>query len=230
MDMKKLLLLSLIALLMLSQCREKTLEGEDMGYSFFPTTSGQYVTYDVDSIVWDVLNNSIPDTFEFQVKLRVEDEYKDEAGRKVHRWVKYTRTDTTQWKVDEVWGAIVEPSYLEVNENNLPLVRLSFPTRLGNKWDMNAFNTQRESKSTLIELDESIQLNGLQIDSTCTVLIVEDDQGYIEDNYVYDKFARNIGLVERYVRYLETTFQGDIKEGSITHYQIKGFGIEQIDN
>lgn len=226
--MKKTILLPLLAILFLAQCKEEELPPQDLGYNYFPIEEGHYVIYDADSMVWDdIASPPLTDTFNFQVKLRVEDSYTDGSGRTVHRWVKYTRTDTTSWVVDEVYGIVQENSYLEIIEENLPHVRMSYPIGLGNSWDLNAYNNFAPSLSTYIEVDQTATINNWAYDSTCMILH-EEQITLISDDYAYDRFTRQIGLTERYERHLLKEVNGSIKGGYIKHYKIESYGTESL--
>lgn len=227
--MKKLLFLSVIVILFFTQCKEEIAPSVDMGYNYFPTTQGLYVVYDVDSLVWDdIPDPPTSDTFHYTIKLRLEDSYVNSSGEIVYRWVKYLRKDSTGYAANDVLGAIPLASTLEVIEGNVPKLRMIFPVKLGQEWDQDIFHpTKEELEYRYVEVDEPASVAGNSFDSTC---LAEHSPiaNLLKDVYLYDRFARNIGLIERYERKIDTEINGDIISGSILHYRIRSYGIEMF--
>ncbi|MGD1844835.1 MAG: hypothetical protein ACFB10_05520 [Salibacteraceae bacterium] len=121
-------------------CKDKSGEPEDLGYDYFPVETGHWVEYKVDSIVYDPFNQSI-DTFQFFLREEIAGEFQDLEGRSTLRIERFKReNDTLAWRLIDVWTANRTSTTAERVEENERIVKLSFPVRLNQQWNGNAFN------------------------------------------------------------------------------------------
>lgn len=111
----------------------------DLGKSYFFLEEGKYREYNVEEIRY--LAVDLYDTLNYQLREVVGepiDANNERTGRLLYR---YKRDNATQdWELDSIWSARIENNRAIVNENNVPLIKLTFPTDTLNSWDRNLFN------------------------------------------------------------------------------------------
>lgn len=187
----------------------------DVGYDYAPTNIGKYIVYDVDSTVYDDFAN---DTlyFKYRIKEKLEENITDNEGRAAIKLVRYikvydpnTSYDNMPWQIKDVWSYTKTATTLEVVEENVRFTKLIFPMIEDATWNGNAHNTlgTRDYKYNYIDQTETI--NGTTFDK---VLYVEqkDDKlkNVIHREFYIEKFAKNIGLVYKEIK--------DLNSGTVT--------------
>ena len=72
----------LIVVLCFTACKQDPdFEEIDLGYDYFPTTSGTYIEYDVDSIHYGIT----VETTSFQLREVITDDFVDEEGQRAYQ-------------------------------------------------------------------------------------------------------------------------------------------------
>ncbi len=187
-------------------------------YEYFPTTLGHYVVYDVDSIIFDDFTGT-SDTFRYQKKYVVDSLFVDLSGNDAFKLVRYHRTDSTQaWVLSDVWWGAKVNNTIEVSEENQKFVKLVFPPRSNQAWDGNKYIADSLDASwwfwrfgdweyTITELDIPATLNGIQFDSTITVLH-QADSTLIEKTVSVEKYAKHVGMIYKQFSAMEK--RGDL--------------------
>lgn len=106
---------------------------------YFPLEVGKWVIYDVDSTIWD-------DTFcverfyNYQVRLSVADTFTDDLGRPSYRIDRSIRRKTgDEWRPQEVIYATNTGISLEIVQDELRTIKMTFPIANGEEWEGNNY-------------------------------------------------------------------------------------------
>ncbi len=177
----------------------------DTGKSYFFLKEGQFREYEVFEIRY--LAVDISDTFRYQLREEVKEEFVNNGvtSNIIHR---FRREDASQeWLLDSVWSARVDTDRAVSVENNIPIVKMLFPSLEGRKWNGNAFNTKDEDEFIITTFDPAqdednntsyqVPIPGRAI-SFSEVMVVEQNQDEdmitFRDNRV-EVYKDSIGLV-----------------------------------
>lgn len=128
--------------LLISACAESELDPDTdrLGLQYFPLEVGSYRIYDVVEKNYTVLGVT---TDIYELKESVADSNVNAGNNLQYIIHRSTRAnDTEQWKLDSVWTAQINTSYAVLVENNLPLMKLTFPIVHDSTWNGNALNSQ----------------------------------------------------------------------------------------
>lgn len=203
MTLKNNLTLSLLFLSLIAgifSCKKETESAVDVGYGYFPYEVGKYITYDVDSIVYDDFENDT-DIYRFRIKEIVESIFTDNSGRPTMRIERYIKNynpslsyDSMNWVLKDVWSANITSRSAEKTEENIRYVKLSFPVTLNHSWNGNAFNTIGEQTYSYTDIATPRSYNSLTFDSTLMVT-QENTTNLIEKKYYIEIFAKGVGLI-----------------------------------
>lgn len=212
----------LITLLGLS-CKKNDTTTVNMGYHYFPVNVGHWVSYLVDSISYNDFTHTI-DTSQFQIKEKIESEYVDSLGYLTQRLERYKRAnDTSSWYLKDVWTLSRNESRAEKTEENLKIVKLTFPVNKGNEWNGNAFNYLAAETYKCTDAHIPQTLNGLNFDS-CATVEVQLNQSLIEEKKSSEIYATNVGMIYKEYVNLSKLPTGEIKSGIRYSYKIIAFG------
>ncbi|MCE7995500.1 MAG: hypothetical protein HEP71_26210 [Roseivirga sp.] len=177
----------------------------DTGKSYYFLEEGQFREYDVYEIRY--LAVDISDTSQYQIREEVKESFVSNGitSNIIHR---FRRENVSQaWELDSVWSARVETDRAVSVENNIPIVKMVFPSVQERKWNGNAFNTRAEDEFRIITFsaaqDEEnntsfqVPIPGSAI-SFSEVMVVEqhndEDMITFRDNRV-EVYKDSIGLV-----------------------------------
>lgn len=178
-----------------SACSESEiqLDTDRLGMHYFPLEVGDYRVYDVVETQYTVLGVT-SETYE--LKEAVADSGLNAANNLQYIIHRSTRLDDTeQWHLDSVWTARRNTSYAVLVENNVPLIKLSFPIVHDSTWNGNALNSQifDEYRFDTTINDTTIADNEYQN----LVQVIQNDR--FEDilglTEKYETYAPNIGLL-----------------------------------
>lgn len=190
--------------LALDSCKKDPPPTVDLGLNYFPANVGHYVVYEVDSTVYDDFNHDT-DVYRYQVKELIESEFTDNEGRpalRIERWIKnYNDTipySSMPWTLSRVWYAVRTLNQAERVEENIRYIRLVFPVKENTTWNGNAQNTIGEWDYEYENVDEAFHAGNTHFDSTLTV-IQKNDINLLEHRFYRERYARNIGLIEKSV-------------------------------
>lgn len=203
--MKRYIYLSVVLFLIAFWgCKRTEEEQPDMGYNYVPLEVGHYIIYEVDSIVYNDFNG---DTlhYHYQLKELIESTYADNAGRPTQRLERYIRyyndsvsIDSLPWSIARVWNMTRTNTELERMEENQRYLRLRFPPRDGQSWDGNVYNALGSWEYVYADVDVPFSSGSLQWDSTLLVK-QKDETNLINRRYYAERYARNIGLIEKQI-------------------------------
>ena len=173
-------------------------------YNYYPLDTGHYVIYNVDSINYAFSNPIyIRDTVTYQWMEKVTDTFYDNSNRLNYRIECYRRSDSSQPWISQVivWSAYLNTTYLELQEDNLPFVKLTFPPQLNVPWNGNEFlpvtapyDVFQNWNYFYESIDTSITSNGQNYSN---VLIVNevDQETFVNKILREEMYAPKVGMV-----------------------------------
>lgn len=192
-------------------CYDEDLTGIDLGYDYFPTELGRYVTYEVDSM-WqdDPIGPIGSGQLSYTLHEFNESVFLDEAGRDAIR-VERIMTSVSPMRI-RVWSRVKTASFAEQNESNVIFIKHNFPVREGKRWrghDRTTPNSIRdyygeenipvEWEFGYLNVDLPYTLGTLTFDSTVTVIQIDRPAIAGVSLYAKEVYAKHIGLVHRLV-------------------------------
>lgn len=190
---KALFLIAFICLVCACK-KDKEVISVDLGYNYFPDKKGTYVIYQVDSLFYNDFTFTI-DTFQFQIKEKITDNFEDLSKRPTQRIERFYRKNTSEeWLIKDVWFANRTSNTAEKVEENIRFVKIVFPLKKELSWNGNRYNNLGEQNYTLTKLNEAFQLGNLNFDSIIYIN-QEADSNLIEKKIAYEIYAKNVGLV-----------------------------------
>jgi len=201
-------------------CKKDTPPKVDLGYNYYPAAIGSWLIYDVDSTVFDGFAS---DTiyYEFQIKEVLESTFMDDEGRESIRIERYKRDNTNaEWQIKDIWTTTVTENRVEVVEENVRYIKLTFPAKEGYTWNGNAFNDYEKEDYAYEDVDVSTTVGGISFDSALTVLHVNDSLPIIGQTKSLEKYARNVGMI--YKEYIDMDFQTN--DGLVHKLTINSYG------
>lgn len=195
---KSIFYIVFLFLLVLLSCKKDKISDARIDYSYFPLDTTSWIIYKVKEISIDSLVNKY-DTSEYYVKEIISGKYQNSTGDEMYRIERYTRTnDSSAWVIKDVWNAELTPKAAYKTEENIRYIKLVFPANYGYKWDGNAYNNLDPQQYEITDIDIPDSLNSLSFDSVLTVT-QDCDSSLLHKDYTYEKFAKHIGLIERYL-------------------------------
>ena len=184
-----------VLVLLLASCEDEFMEANtDFGYDYFPLEIGSYKTYDVMEVTY---NASGPDTIRFELKTSIT-EMVEQDDVTYFILKRERRTDElSDWEISDVW-TLRRDDYAGVAvEENIPLVKMTFPVELDKTWDGNAFNNRNSAEYRFVSPGSATydeMLNGAE---KIQVQIADIPQNLVNRDQRYEVYARGIGLVEK---------------------------------
>jgi len=214
MKIKHLLFLAVIAYL--TGCVDDPIDSAypDHTREYFPLKVGSFITYQVDSIVFDdAPGGNKLDTVSFELKEEVASANIDESGDTIYYLHRYRRPDETQaWTLRDVWTSSTTGTEALRTEENLTFRKLSFPLKYGKRWEPTAYINPETSvligtenvqpyedwEAEVLSFDKN-GTAGAFIFNHANVMIIDQtnaDDGVMK-RFVQETYVRNIGLVQR---------------------------------
>lgn len=167
-----------------------------LGYGYWPMDSGQVRTYFITDIDYPLVGEV--DTQRYYLQERVGEILRQTDTDTVWALRRYTRTDTTQeWHLDSLWQARKTLTQGIVVENNVPVVKITFPVAEGADWDAHALSA-RGTKTYFIErLGDTTVIGNATYDPTLRVIQSNNQDVLIMQDFAQEIFADRIGLILR---------------------------------
>ncbi len=190
-------------------------------------TEGRFVEYKAMEIHHDD-ESGIHDTSTYMLRTVVGQIYIDNAGRVGRELRRYTSFDDgVTWQILDVWSQFRDNFRAELVEENQKIIKLVFAPSTDKTWNINAFNTLQAKQAEYGEIHEAFSLNGLTFDSTLTV-IQDDFFSLVDLRRQSERYAKNIGLVEKYHKDLiiENFDTLNPIKGHELFYQVVNYGIQ----
>lgn len=223
-NMQKRITNSLLYLLFLGlfwQCSEiKDTDPQSLGSSFFPLNVGDYRIYQVEGIKYALDVDSL---FSYQLKESVVDSFINlESGisYKILREKKDDQADV--WLFDSLWTARKDEGKAVMVENNVPIVKLTFPIGDSVSWDGNSLNDQFQDEFTMTSVNRPYSDDFASYNNTATVI-----QEFLPDlnvNWISRKevYAESFGLVYKeniLLIYNQSAIGAEIVDSGLRYYQ-----------
>ncbi len=235
--MKVFLALLLLIGLTLGCAKKQIPEPEKLlGLDYYPINIGKFVEYEVDSTVYTDLPATVK-TYNYRIKEIIAEQFIDNEGKtafKLERYIKFKDAnkpyDSIPYTIKEVWRINASNKYIQVNERDLIYTKLIFPVELNASWNGNALNNLGEQIYTYNYFDKAETINTVNLEKS--LLVTEQDQkNLIELHYVAEKYAKNIGLVERTIKHIYSNtiipnipIENRIETGIIYNQKIIAYG------
>lgn len=206
---------------LLQCCKVDPFVPVDRGLDYFPLFEGKFIEYQVDSIIFDDFGGgNIKDTFKTFVREEIGSFTIDQFGDTTYVLERSVRKSSENpWLLQDIWTVGRNLKEAFKTEENQRLVVLSFPLNENSIWNPIAYINP--SIQVLVGTEtiamysnwssavESIDIAGEVGDFTwepgnvLTVVQADDDNG-IELRFVREQYVRDIGLVYREMRILDS--------------------------
>jgi hypothetical protein len=194
--------LSFLIVLVVFACDRNEFTPADTGMDYMPMQVGDFRTYDVNEIVYSQVKE--PETLHYELRTEVVDSFPSTSGEIIYVINRFRRdVGSNNWVVLENWSMRKNDRELVITEGNKSFVRLIFPTRAGNAWDGNAFNSDGEDTYVISALDEVKQIGEVTFEKTLTVAQEGNDDRIVYYDFREEQYARGVGMVSRTIEQLE---------------------------
>lgn len=244
--MRAQILFSILAVFLLSSCEKEKeeIQGEPIT-DYLPLQTGKYITYRIDSTI--VTNfGANTEIRSYQEKHQVDAQLTDNLGRPSYRVFRFTRdtNGTMSWKPSGSYFITATDRTIELVEDNLRFLKLSFPVKEGNGWKGNRYLPydpygifyEFSNDDAMVEWDyqyadvgSSKTINGKTYGNTITIeqikdssnmpIVISGSYGFV--NYAVDTYAKGLGLIQQEIRMFEYQPPTSPRPG------LKGFGVKR---
>lgn len=201
----KLLTLLLVMSVVFSGCKDDEIVPTDLGYGYWPTNTGHWVEYEVDSAWVDERNDqNIRYEAHYNVREVIDSQYVDPQGRLAQRIERLIEDSVAGWIVRDVWTQTRDNTTAEKTEENLRKLKLAFPVRSYQTWNAHVyigddgldFTTDDEMDMEYGDIDVAWSNGILSFDSTCTVESTYETN-IVVTKMLKERYAKNVGMVEK---------------------------------
>ena len=195
---RKLYRLIILPILFVVGCNELTApDPERLGYDYFPLVINEYRTYAVELINYNL--NGTTDTILYHMKEVVSNSslVGEETSYRLDRYQR--ESESEPWVIDSVWSARLNTYQAIVVENNIPIIKLSFPLTEDRRWDGNAMNTIGYDEFKIKNFGMTYQINGVDYPNSLEMFKEElrDPIGKTVFDYHVEVYSSGIGLIYR---------------------------------
>ncbi|MEM8524080.1 MAG: hypothetical protein AAGG68_05540 [Bacteroidota bacterium] len=214
------LILFLFLTLILFACKEETLSPKEVqvGYEYYPLEVGKFLTYQVDSIVFDTVGTEVfVDTSSTLVREAIVDSYEGEQGQEIFAIERSERKgEEEEWEIKDVYATYRTDAQAVRTEENLTFIKMIFPVSRGKNWEGVGFDKGKrviiagESiemfknwESVVSKVGEPLFLGNFAFDDVTTIEVARDTNA-IELRSGFEQYAKGIGLVYRELSILNT--------------------------
>ena len=209
-------------------CKKESIVPQILHYNYFPTETGSYVVYDVDSVVHAENDNNTDDSVyvsQYQIKEVIVSTFFDGEDRPTQRVMRYSRKeDSFEWNALGVFTQLVTSKGAFRTEENIILHKLAFPINKRISWNGNASNTMTEEILSYEEVHVPTSLGSLIFDSTISVLQI-DESNFIEILYGIEQYATHAGMIYK-ERVNLRKVNGIVVKGTEFRMKVRSFGVE----
>jgi hypothetical protein len=215
----KFLFYSLMLVLLATSCQQNTtVEPLEAGQAYYPLEVGKYITYQVDSVLFDPTDGrTVRDSSSSQIRETIVDTWMAEDGKEMYS-IERAIYDTAdmEWRVTDIYLTFADDLEAVRVEENLSFTKMTFPFREGQRWNGINFNPALEVfvadepiemfknwESVLRTTNEPMQIGDFSFDNITTIELANDTNA-IELRTGLEYYAKNIGLVYRELYILDT--------------------------
>ena len=203
--MKNYALLLLAALALLSGCKDDTpVDPEPVlnGSDYYPIAPGDYAIFEVTE---SLQLGSVITRDSFQIRERVDSvAYTDLSGEPYFRVVRSIRNNAqASWTDDSVMVIKKTAQRVERQENNVRLIKLVFPMTENRSWNANLMNAGEPKNSEYVQVAVPYTLqriSGAENFPQTTLVQLTADSSTIHAKTLYERYAKNMGLIEKKLR------------------------------
>jgi hypothetical protein len=193
--MNKIITISFLVIIFFACSRNE--EVFETGTDYYPVRAkGSYIIYDVDQINYKLSGR---DTESFQLKEMIGDTL-TLNGQLYYKLLRFKRQNASvAWPAqpDSVWTTYKNASTAVKKENNIALIKMTFPVQEGKTWNGNGFNSWGAQDYTIRRLGYPYTVNGHYFDNTLMVRGKFDTITVINKYINYEVYAKGIGLVHK---------------------------------
>lgn len=199
-------------LLLANACTEERIDdfSPELEKEFFPLQIGRSWIYEADSIIFDPQTDRVLiDTVHFQIRETITDTFTNNINNLQFK-IRYEerREGQSQWQLKNTYSAFTEDNRAIKSENNLELIKLTFPLRENERWKSTAFIDERATisiagepievykgwESLIIARQNNYQLEDFNFEEAITVQLA-NMENILELRRVEEVYAKNVGLV-----------------------------------
>lgn len=215
--------MSIFSLVILFSCGKDLPDNYSIenGYEYFPLEVGKYWIYQVDSIVYDPISGgTLNDTSITFMKEEIVEKFQNESGEDVYKLERLERKELSDpWTISKVVSLERNEKFAYRTEDNLRLISMVFPVQSRNDW----VATQHFDPTTIVTVaGESMQLykdwdseveevgvmeeiGNFNFEIT-SVLHENSEDNPFERRFVFEKYAKNVGLVSKEMMILDSQY------------------------
>lgn len=212
--------LLLFGVFSLTSCEEETIAATDfsLGYDYYPLEVGKYISYQVDSILYDPTDGRIiRDSSSIQMREAVVASFEDEKGQKVFTIERSEReSEANEWEIKHVYSTYRTDLQVVRQEENLSFLKMIFPLDRGTNWDALGFDPTliisvagesvelfKNWESIVTDVDEPLSIGNFSFDEVSTIELARDTNS-IELRSAFEQYAKGIGLIYKEISILNT--------------------------
>lgn len=184
----------------------------DLDLEYYPLGIGNKWEYKYDSIVYDESLGKV-DTFSGYLLEELEEEIRENTYIIQRSWRK---APNDSWIMTDRWTVSLDDNRIIKTEENLPFIKLAFPLTKGKSWKGNilfdesiVINVAGETlrpyinwNYEIVSVNDIFSVNGLELEDIIVINQV-NDTSLVDLRYSEEKYAPNIGLVEKYIQILD---------------------------
>ena len=236
----------------LVSCDKSTIEdfNTESLKEFYPAAEDKYIIYRLDSTVFTNFGRNV-EVHKYQVKHVIDTFITDNLGRPSYRVYRFLRDSagTQPWVEHGTYYITHFEKRVEVIEENLRMIKIHQPFKLGFSWKGNRYLSDEPYKLKFSfsnddnmndwdfvfdQFDESLQIGTQTVDSVYTIFHIDesvnapvsDPNAYGARNFSLEKYAKGIGLVWRDYVLWEYQPPANGQSGFYTGFGIKMWMIE----
>lgn len=170
---------------------------------YAPLEIGMKWTYQMDSISYSGFIGDTPDTLRYLVRNEVKESFLDNQGKKAFLIEKmYKLGPSYDWQFSRQYSETKTDIELLRTEFDNTQVVLSFPLLNEKEWNGNQYNTGGEIDFYYESIHQTEMVGSFQYDSITTVM-QEESINAIQNFYLREKYAANVGLVSQEFEHLQ---------------------------
>ena len=176
----------------------------DEGVDYYPIFVDSAKVYQVEETIYNLLG---AETKVYQLREAIVDSLVSASGEVSFILRREKRTTATdQWRIDSLWSVRKNERLVVVTENNVPLVKLSFPVKNGASWDGNAYNGMSAHPYVFGEVETTLLKAVNAGNPLIKVVIADEPQNLVRRDQRYEIYEKGVGLIEKnYVTFLYCT-------------------------
>jgi hypothetical protein len=199
----------------------------DFGDAYYPFSAGSFVEYEIEAFYYDDFFTPVKiDTLHFFCREVLDSSFLDAAQRKSFKVLRYTKEEVDDtYALSDVWYATRTNDRLEIVEENVRFIKLTFPLRFGNVWDGNALNTSPKENYQVGYIGKPEVLNGMPYKEVVQVVHFYEEN-LIEKRFQEERFAKGIGMIYKKSLDVRTEVGGGIQSGFDISWKAINYGKE----